>query len=360
MRIAQVVHSYYPYFGGIETVVKEISERLVQKGVNVEVLCEDPLRKYPSVEVINGVRVRRFKNGLLGWDFAFSKNTLRKFLKENSGKYDLVHAHGYGAFPVLYAAWAKQRNKLVFSAYFPERGRTWFTSLLHIPCRLIGKVIFERADRIICVSETEKAAIRRHFSVSGKFTLTPLGVNIEEITKAKPFPFDGKLLLYVGRLEKYKNIHLAINAMPYLPAEYKLVVIGNGPYKGKLLQLISKLKLTDRVQILSGLPNEEVYRWYKTCNLVLNLSSSEAFGLTVLEGLAAGKPVVVNKKTALAEVATKFDQVYPVNATTLSPSHLAEAIIQGCGIIPLMLDLKEYSWESITKKVLLIYQELMT
>ena len=84
MKIAQVCPRYYPYIGGVETVVKEVSERLVQKGFEVDVLSQDPLNKYPAVESINGVLARRFKTGPLGLDFPLLNSTLRQYLKENN------------------------------------------------------------------------------------------------------------------------------------------------------------------------------------------------------------------------------------------------------------------------------------
>ncbi|MBT9150321.1 MAG: D-inositol 3-phosphate glycosyltransferase [candidate division WS2 bacterium] len=360
MQVAQVCPRYHPYIGGVETVVKEIGERLVQKGFKVEVLSQDPLGKYPSIENINGVTVRRFKTGPLGWDFAFSNNTLRNFLNENSHTYDLIHGHSYHAFPALYAAWAKGENKLVFNPYYHGKGHNLLMTLFHIPYRQVGKVIFKRADNIICISETEKSLAQRHFAASGeKIIVISPGVSLERIANAGPVPLAGKLILCPGRLEKYKNTHLAIKAMPYLQPEYRLTIIGNGPYKEKLSQLIEKLNLADRVQILSGLSNEEVYCWYKTCNLVLNLSSQESFGLTVIEGLAAGKPVIVNSQPALAELTIKFDQVYSVEAEKLSPLQLAREIALGCDREAFIPDLSEYSWDSIAERIKNLYESLL-
>lgn len=359
MRVAQVCPRYSPYIGGVETVVKEIGERLVQKGFEVDVLSQDPQGKYPASQMVNGVKVTRFEASGLGWDLPFSNNGLKSFLKKNGGKYDLIHAHSYHAFPALYAAWAKKGNKLVFSPYYHGKGHNLPMTLLHFPYQPIGRVIFQRADHIICISETEKSLVQRHFGALGeKIIVISPGVSLERIANAGPVPLAGKLILCPGRLEKYKNVHLAIQAMPYLPSEYKLRIIGDGPYKAKLLWLIQKLDLGDRVEILSGLPNDEVYKWYRTCNLVLNLSSQESFGLTVIEGLASGKPVIVNNETALAEMASKFEQVYSVDAATLPAEQLAEQITRACDRTVETPDLSQYSWDRITDQIEDLYLSL--
>ncbi|WXJ88635.1 hypothetical protein MTKAM_01940 [Moorella thermoacetica] len=103
------------------------------------------------------------------------------------------------------------------------------------------------------------------------------------------------------------------------------------------------------------MPNEEVYRWYKTCDLVLNLSNLEAFGLNVIEGLAAGKPVLVNNKTALAELSQLFDGVTSVNACSLKPEELASYIMQCITEQSISDDLGEYKWEGIAQRYLRYY-----
>ena len=359
MKVAQVCSGFYPHIGGVETVVKEMSERLSRNGFEVEVLTQSRSVESPLTETINGVVVRRFKTGPLGLDLLFLKGTLREYLKENSNKYDLIHAHGYHAFSPLYAALAKGRNKLVFNPHYHGIGHNLVMTFLLKPYHHIGKVTFERADKIVCVSETEKSIIQRHFSVpQSKITVISNGIDQVTISQSIPFSVEGQLLLYVGRLEKFKNIHLAIQALAYLPAEYRLMIVGNGPYKGKLLQLIDELHLADKVQILSGLTNEEVRRWYKTCAAVITLSSQEAFGLTVIEGLAAGKPVIVNNKMALAELAAKLDGVYAIEAEKLTSRQLAERMTQICESKVSLADLSEYSWDSIVERVKLLYESL--
>ena len=360
MKIAMVSGGYYPYIGGVETVVKQTSEGLVRKGFGVEVLTQDRLQKCPPTETINGVTVRRFKTGPLGWDSDDSSYSLRGFLRRNANEYDLIHAHGYHCFSPLYAAWAKGKNRLVLNAHYHGVGHNLLMTLLLQPYHHVGKTVFEKADRVVCVSETEKLSIQKHFVISeGKISIIPNGVEYESIARAIPFPSDGKLLLCVSRLEKFKNVHLAVQALPHLPEEYKLIIVGSGPYKGKLLQLIEKLHLSHRVQILSGLSDQELYRWYKTCDLVLNLSSQEAFGMTVIEGLAAGKPIIVNSKMALGELAAKLDGVRAVDAQKLSPEMLATEIRLTRGMVVGKPDLAEYSPESIVDRIRDVYESVL-
>jgi glycosyltransferase involved in cell wall biosynthesis len=94
MRIAQVVQRYFPYIGGLETHVAEISRRLVTKGFEVEILTTDPSGTLPREEMVNGLAVRRFKSWAPGEAYYFS-GALKKFLAEKASGYDIVHAHAY-------------------------------------------------------------------------------------------------------------------------------------------------------------------------------------------------------------------------------------------------------------------------
>jgi glycosyltransferase involved in cell wall biosynthesis len=169
---------------------------------------------------------------------------------------------------------------------------------------------------------------------------------------------EGKVVLFVGRLERYKNVHLAVEAMPHMPPEYTLTVIGNGPYRESLSRLVANLGLEERVQILTGLTDEEVHRWYRTCTVALNLSSQEAFGITVLEALAAGKPVVVNDRKALSELAGRLTGVWAVDAEGMTHNELADRIVGISEADWEKPDLSPYSWEAVTDQILSLYRSL--
>jgi len=156
MRIAKVCPLYYPNTGGVETRVGMISERLPQEGLDLEVLTCDPSGRLPKEEIINGVKVRRFKSWAPNESYYFS-SSLRRYLLRCRANYDLVDAHCYHALPALYAAQTKGKHKLVFAPHYHGAGHTFFRNLLHIPYKFFGNKIFEKADRVVCVSKYEES-----------------------------------------------------------------------------------------------------------------------------------------------------------------------------------------------------------
>jgi glycosyltransferase involved in cell wall biosynthesis len=146
--------------------------------------------------------------------------------------------------------------------------------------------------------------------------------------------------------------------MKYVPEEYYLHIIGNGSYKRDLLKLIRQLKLEKKVRILSDLSDDEIYWWLKTCNLCINLSEAEAFGITVIEALCAGKPVIVNDRGGLAELAKNFPQaILPVKIEKgFSHKKLAELIILHYAK-EIDVNLGPFAWKNIAERIKEVYND---
>ena len=193
MRIAQVCPRYFPYRGGIEQHVKAISEGLLSLGHEVEVLSTDPGGKYDLEEMINGVKIRRFKSWAPNEAY-FVSEALRKYLKGGKDNYDIIHAHSYHAIPALYAFLSKSSHgKTVFTPHYHGSGHTFVRNILHLPYAWIGKKLFLNADQVICVSEYEKSIVRQKFAISSrKIEVIPNGIFVDLIRQASPFFLSNK------------------------------------------------------------------------------------------------------------------------------------------------------------------------
>ncbi len=300
MKVAHVCPRYYPDIGGVETYVQEISERMVKRGFDIEVICTDPSSKLPEHEIKNGVRIRRFKTFSPGYAYYFSPQ-IYFYLRNH--RYDLIHAHSYHAFPALFAALAKKKCTFVFTAYYHGGGHTAIRNLLHKPYKLIGRNIFKKSDKVICISEYERRKIISDFGVlSTKIEKIPTGLKLEEFAGLRYLKIhkNEKTLLYVGRLEEYKGIQYIIKILPYLP-DFKLNVIGKGPFERELMKLAEKLSVTEQIIWHKDLTRGELLQHYASAGIFLMLSTHESYGITVAEALAAGTPCIVATGSALDE-----------------------------------------------------------
>lgn len=379
MKIAQICPLYSPDIGGVETHVKEISERLVKAGHEVEVITTDPTGKLARKDTINGVEVTRFRSFAPGNAYYFAPQIYLYLKKKN---FDIIHAHSYHALPALFAALGKHKRKLVFTPHYHRSGHTAFRNLLHKPYRLFGKIIFSRADSVICVSDYEKRLVETDFKVSGKTVKIPNGINLlefehmrskkkdkgaknrtEKVTAGeekaeKKEPKKEKILLYVGRLEEYKGVQYIIQSLPELQ-EFRLRVVGKGPYEAELRNIAKSLNVGERVQWLKDLSRKELLECYADADIFLMLSSHEAYGITVAEALAAGTPCVVARGSALEEF------IDGVRCFGIDEPIKKEKIVKTVTQLKDMkqnneLDLKKntvFDWDYVTEKIENVYNK---
>ena len=352
MRILQVCPRYYPDIGGVEEHVRNITERLA-KECDIHVYTTDPSRNLPKHEVVNGVQISRFPSWAPGEAYFFS-SALRKQLKLDSGDFDIVHTHCYSAFPSLYAAQTKAQNKLVFTPHYHGVGHTFFRSMLHKPYKIFARRIFEKAEKIVCVSQRESDLIKKNFkNVERKLSLIPNGVNNEEFKNLKRKKRDSRVILTVGRLEKYKGVQHILQALPRLEKDVTLEIVGKGPYKSTLVELAKKLSVTERVEFLQDLSRQDLLQKYADADVFVLLSEHEAYGMTVAEALCAGTPCLVAKTSALVEWVDEkncFGIDFPINLDRLRD--LVNRVMGLRANTAAVLD-----WATITENLFRLYEQ---
>jgi len=115
---------------------------------------------------------------------------------------------------------------------------------------------------------------------------------------------DSNLILYLGRLRKYKCVHFLIEAMKYVVQRVpkaRLVVVGDGPYREQLQSLTRALSLERVVEFRGHVDAEEKVRLLSQAAVAANPSPKEGWGLTVVEANACGVPVVASRSPGLVD-----------------------------------------------------------
>ena len=137
-----------------------------------------------------------------------------------------------------------------------------------------------------------------------------------------------KVVGFVGRLSSEKGAMNLIQAMHHVVKiipEARLLVVGDGPDKNILEQRAKSLELENKIQFLGAKSQEEVFRLYKSMDVLAVPSLFEGFGLTAAEAMAAGLPVVASNVDGLAEVVV--DGVTGCLVPPNNPNALAEKLI---------------------------------
>ncbi len=180
-----------------------------------------------------------------------------------------------------------------------ERTRQDLITLFNVPAEKV-KVIYQSSDD------------------SFKQPLSP--TRLQDIRQKYAFP--SHFVLNVGTIEERKNQLLLVQAMPLLPAFYKLILIGKQQsYAKKLLAEIERLGLQDRVLFLKDVSFLDLPGIYQLAELFVYPSVYEGFGIPIIEALYSGVPVIAAKGSCLEEAGGP-DSIY------VNPLDSAELAVQ--------------------------------
>jgi glycosyltransferase involved in cell wall biosynthesis len=220
---------------------------------------------------------------------------------------------------------------------------------------LLSKFLARRADGIRVVSSGVKDKLVAKKINPDKIAVinTPTSINLIDnpdeanIEKIKQKFNHQKIILFIGRLEKVKNISMLLHAFKDLKVKYqeaRLLIIGQGSEKEKLEQLTQKLKLESDVVFLGKLNVAEWRDYLYAAKLLVLPSLSESFGSVLALAGAAGLPVVASKTTGAQDI-VKDNQtgfLVPIN----DPNQLKEKMLKLLQDEPLAIGLgtkaKEY------------------
>ncbi|MEQ9423414.1 MAG: glycosyltransferase family 1 protein [Cyclobacteriaceae bacterium] len=230
----------------------------------------------------------------------------------------------------------------------------------------------KRADRVIAVSEWTKRSLLAFYPPAKEKT-TVISPSISEewfenssielkLKVKEKFQLPDHFMLYVGALEKYKNIQLIINSLK--DSEVSLVIVGTGTYEVELKKQTAEAKLSDRILFINEIDNpsaEEIRCIYSLAMATILPSLSEGFGIPVIESLACKTPALVANTTSLPEVVGPGGLLFEVN----NVQSLTNCINQIVSDSVLRDDLskrgyehaKNYSSETASGKLIELYKE---
>jgi len=170
----------------------------------------------------------------------------------------------------------------------------------------------KEADRIIAISECTKRDIMAlggvdesrisvvYQSCSTHFKQRESEDVLQKVNARYMLP--GRYIVSVGTIEERKNIALAVKALPMMPADVGLVIVGRRkPYADRVEQEARRLSVSHRVMMLHDVPNEDLPAIYQMAEACVYPSRYEGFGIPVIEAVQSGLPVVACTGSCLEE-----------------------------------------------------------
>jgi len=360
MNVLSIYTNYFPSEGGIQRVIKNLNENLVNRGHNVTVLCLHNGKM--ECEKISGVNVIRIggKRFFLEYSIAFkeyiNKNT--ELLKKS----DIIHIHGYHNLFSWQAIRLMKKlgfsNKVIYTPHSIGQGSNIKSNFLLRIFRIFSKSNFMIPQKVVCISNYEKQYILKIFpNISNKIILIPNGINFKIPDKPiiKKIDCNDIKLLFVGRIVPHKGLLYIIKMIPIFNQKFNgrisLTIIGRGNYQTQLERYVKSRQIQNISFIGQISDMGELEQYYKNSDIHILLSQSESYGLVVAEALANGLISIVSNNSALKEFGLEkgcFLIDYPPNLEIFA--NLINEICRTSQTIGPLNPKKIRNWETAAKE----------
>ncbi len=294
MRIAVVTEEFAPAFGGVREQVQHFAREARRLGHVVKIVTgeapgavrpegdEDVIRIGGSRPVLRGGVVTRATGG------PGAGAAVREVLAR--GQFDVVHVHA-PLTPVLPLL-------ALHHATGPVVGTFHAHARPGLVLRLARRMAQRYLDRLDAALAASRACLGRvEGRLRGEVRLVPTGVDTERFARGRRIPRfdDGKLnVLWMARAEKRNGLRVLLAAFQraWRQIDVRLLVVGDGPSLRRIRAAVPA-DLADDV-VFAGRVDEERPDWYATADVVCATAQSPSGGITLLEAMAAGKPVLAS------------------------------------------------------------------
>lgn len=308
MKILITTDTYFPMVNGVVISTYNLYKELKKLGHDVKILTLSDKHKSRiegDVYFIRSAGIKIYPGARIGSPF-FNSIT-EEIIK---WKPDIIHSQTEFTTMVLSRIIAKKLGIPQIHTY-----HTMYEDYLHyiFGGKLISKntaakvtaALLNPLDGVITptkkVSETLKG-----YGINNEISVIPTGIDIEKFSakvseeeinsllKKHGIPKTGKKIIYVGRIAEEKNTEEIIEFYSEIckNRDINLIIVGGGPYLDILKGLVKSLNIEDRVFFTGMIESSDVYKYYRLGDLFATASTSETQGLTYIEALASGLPVL--------------------------------------------------------------------
>ncbi len=375
-RILIFSTAYYPFVGGAEIAIKEITDRLMGD-FEFDLITARFKKELPSVEKVGNVTVYRMGTGKPLCDKVLLpfRGALKAWQLEKEHTYfclwGMMATFASGAGYVLNIVRACSGKSHIPMVLTLQEG----DSDAHLRYRWGGMLslslwlALRNTDFLTALSNFLLHRAER-FGYKGRSALVPNGVDIgvfsQVVTQSEKEKIkvlldkkDGEVFLVTTSRLVHKNaVDDIISALPCVSTFVSLVVIGTGEEGLRLQELAGSLGVADRVKFLGFLPHKDIPKYFSVCDIFVRPSRSEGFGNSFIEAMAAGLPVIATPVGGIVDFID--DKETGLFCSPDNPKSLAGAV---CTLIEdrLLVSkisyqgrarvLARYSWETIAEEM---------
>jgi len=222
--------------------------------------------------------------------------------------------------------------------------------------------LIKKAKHIICISKQTKKDLIKFYKVKNK-RISIIYPGVEPAIKYRN-KVKENYILFVGSRGRYKNFNNFIKAYSkskYLLQNFKVICFGVEKFNNSENNLINKLKITDQILFKTG-NDDELDKYYRKSSLFITTSLLEGFGLTPLEAMRCGCPVICSDIPIFREILS--DSCAYVDAKNVNNiKNKIEKILKSKNIQKKLSErgykrIKKFSWDKCTSETTKIYRQI--
>ncbi len=394
MKILRIVYDWPPPWDGLAPAPYEMTSAQVKLGHEVDVFCG----RWPfagPIETLKNVKLHPFLREPLRGTLNITTSPIVFFyylfwrLKNVP---DVIHSHGHFAIWIYaYRFFLKKflprsrELKIPLVAHFHNTVKGRWEKLeghdknIKPISKYLSWPLAQKSDEwatrcadacIFVSSETRNEAIKHYNADASKCFVVETGVNTELFTPIGPeemvktraelglAPHD-KVILNNGAVVERKNIHLLIESLRFLPANYKLLLVGphgDEEYESKILDVTSKYNLDHRIVRVGYTPYPQVPIVFQIADIFVLPSDWEGLPKVVLQSLACGVPALASGFEASQKIE---GLVYLRGVTAENIARQVQEVIDSGASADLGFVRGNYSWHLMAKKVDQVYDKVL-
>jgi len=342
------------------------SELYQQFELNSQLIPYAGLNQYSTTVESNNDLQTLYGNNLL--------NEIRKYAYSaleisRKSQFDVIHAHDWMTFPAaINAKWFSGKPLVVHihSTEYDRSGNHPYQEI--VKYEQLG---LDAADVIIAVSErTKQQLIELYHQPAEKIKVIHNAIANSpqnKVISAAPVAQlkKEKIVLFLGRLVAQKGADYLLKAaklvLRYLP-DTRFVFVGKGEMLPSLINLSIDLGISGNVSFVGFLEHDQIDQAYLQADLFVMPSVSEPFGLTTLEAIRNGTPVLISKQSGVSEVIPNslkvdfwdIEEMADKILAVLKHEALSSSLVENS-----RNDLEQITWKHQAEKVVEIYRQMM-
>jgi len=279
--------------------------------------------------------------------------------------FDVIHCHDWMTYGAGIEAKKVSGKPLVVHIHATEFDRTGGQGVNQVVYDL-EREGFQAADKIVAVSNFTKNKVVQHYGINpDKVEVVHNAIDLAEIGETEKQDLGGKkVVLFLGRITIQKGPDYFVYAAKKVLDHYDnviFVVAGTGDMERFMIEKAAELGIADKMVFAGFLRGGEIERAYRMADLYVMPSVSEPFGLTPLESIRSGTPVIISKQSGVSEIlkhALKvdfwdIDEMANKIIAVLKYEPLHESLKENA-----YLELKKFDWTKAAAKVIDVYHRL--